>query len=764
VTPTAASPGERYLGLKSHLRLAVVPGEAAYLLSPLGVTALEGGHVEVIAPLLDGSRTLAGIVRDAAPAASAADVGHLVGRLTEAGLIAFREKRAAAEAEQDRAAEAFWDLAGLNGSLAADSLARTPIALTAVGGVDLAAAREACLASGLRIVEADDTDAETFSLVLCDDYLNPELAAVDADRRRAGRPWLLVKPGGPEPWTGPVFQPGAGPCWHCLAVRLAGHRRHELPAQRGGGSDRPLPPEASIAAARTVALQVAVLETAKWLVGVRQPEQGAVYTLDTLTLRGRHHQVARRPQCPECGDPGIVAARTCKPVTPCSRPKAAGGGSNHRALSAEQMLEQHKGLIDPVTGIVKQIVEDPAAPDFIRCAASGPNAALQADTLVRLRAGLRSQSGGKGLTAVEARVGALCEAVERYSAVRQGDECTVLDSYRGLGEHAAVHPDACQLFDARQFADRATWNALNSPFQRVCEPFDDCAPIEWTPAWSLTGQRFRLLPTALLYFDAHRTPGPRQVLADSNGSAAGSSLEDALVQGFLELVERDAVALWWYNRTRQPAVDLDAFDEPWLAALRDGYRRLGREVWALDLTSDLGIPAMAVLSRRADLPGGRVIFGFAAHHDPRLALRRAMTEMGQLFAAHVGGEAAADRPADPDLESWWDAGRRLDLGYLEPDPGQAPRTPASYDYTPNTDLLDDVTAITALTRRHGLDLLVLDQTRPDLGIPVVKAVVPGLRHFWARFAPGRLFDAPARLGRVPRPTRYEDLNPIPMFV
>ncbi|MFC7511711.1 YcaO-like family protein [Streptomyces thermocarboxydus] len=43
-----------------------------------------------------------------------------------------------------------------------------------------------------------------------------------------------------------------------------------------------------------------------------------------------------------------------------------------------------------------------------------------------------------------------------------------------------------------------------------------------------------------------------------------------------------------------------------------------------------------------------------------------------------------------------------------------------------------------LVRSRGLDLLVLDQTRPDIGMPVVKVLVPGLRHFWARFAPAAL--------------------------
>jgi ribosomal protein S12 methylthiotransferase accessory factor len=60
--------------------------------------------------------------------------------------------------------------------------------------------------------------------------------------------------------------------------------------------------------------------------------------------------------------------------------------------------------------------------------------------------------------------------------------------------------------------------------------------------------------------------------------------------------------------------------------------------------------------------------------------------------------------------------------------------------------------------------MVLDQTRPDVNMPVVKVIVPGLRHFWPRFAPGRLFDVPVRLGRLSEKTAYEDLNPIPLYV
>ncbi|MFE5584649.1 YcaO-like family protein, partial [Kitasatospora sp. NPDC056531] len=102
--------------------------------------------------------------------------------------------------------------------------------------------------------------------------------------------------------------------------------------------------------------------------------------------------------------------------------------------------------------------------------------------------------------------------------------------------------------------------------------------------------------------------------------------------------------------------------------------------------------------------------------------------------------------------------------HLPPKRGRTACVPADFPAAPPRDLGEEVAACVETVRAHGLDLLVLDQTRPDIGLPVVKVVVPGLRQFWARFAPGRLFDVPVALGRLARPSRYEELNPIPLFV
>ena len=63
-------------------------------------------------------------------------------------------------------------------------------------------------------------------------------------------------------------------------------------------------------------------------------------------------------------------------------------------------------------------------------------------------------------------------------------------------------------------------------------------------------------------------------------------------------------------------------------------------------------------------------------------------------------------------------------------------------------------------KRQGLDFLVLDQTRPDIEVPVVRVIVPGLRHFYRRFAPGRLYDVPVKLRLRDRPLSEDELNPL----
>ena len=139
------------------------------------------------------------------------------------------------------------------------------------------------------------------------------------------------------------------------------------------------------------------------------------------------------------------------------------------------------------------------------------------------------------------------EAIERYSGVFRGDEIRVTRRFTDFPSGDAILPNKVLLFsDAQYRRSRGATTASND--SKMPPPFDRSAEIEWSPVWSLRDQRFKYLPTSLLYFFYR---GPAAYLADSNGCAAGNTLEEAIVQGFLELVERDAYAIWWYNRLQR---------------------------------------------------------------------------------------------------------------------------------------------------------------------------------------------------------------------
>jgi ribosomal protein S12 methylthiotransferase accessory factor len=279
--------------------------------------------------------------------------------------------------------------------------------------------------------------------------------------------------------------------------------------------------------------------------------------------------------------------------------------------------------------------------------------------------------------------------------------------------------------------------------------------------WSLSHERVRWVPTQFCYFNYGGEPDHEFYLAESNGCASGSTLEEAILQGFLELVERDSCALWWYNRVRRPAIDLASFDDPFFRRSEAYLRTQGRTLYALDLTSDLGIPVVIAMSH--DAAGGRIVSGLGAHLNAHVAASRAVAELNQLAVLGTAKPEAAGVEDDPMLARWMREATIDNQPYLEPVPGST-LTVADYPSLEADDLLGDIKQCLVTLHRCGLEMLVLDTTRAEVGFPTVRVTVPGLRHFWARFGPGRLYDVPVALGWLAKPLDETELNPIPFFL
>ncbi len=521
------------------------------------------------------------------------------------------------------------------------------------------------------------------TVVHVDDLLDMRLASIPPD----AQPWLPVMVSGKFVFAGPLMRMPGAPCWSCISSRLRDNPRYRL------WTDAPL------TGVDAEAVAVAISEAA-------HAEVPALVVYDSTSGRIQRHPALCTPGCPRAPHPAVAN------------------------------LER---WISPLTGLVASV-------NLLEAGEAAPAACAAAVHAFQVRPHAQiptARSFGKGWTEAAARKGALCEALERFSCVSPAGNL-LTGSWDEL-RHEAVHPLQLLHFSEKQYATRDAWNLTETTFNWVPDRFDERSRIEWVPGWSLTERRRRLLPAAWVYYGYPHDPAHDYCRADSNGNAAGVTLFDAIFNGLMELVERDSVALWWYNRIPRAGVDITSFGES-AQSMVEFFQSERHKTWALDLTFDLGVPAFVALSTRTGDSSAPLI-GFGAHVEARLALEGALLEMYQIYAA---SEGRGVRGLLPRSKGDWD--------YLRS--SGTPLNSASYVRAPRGEVQDELSQVVNSLSEKGLEVIAVNLTRPAIGLPVAKVVVPGLRPHWARFAPGRLYDVPVGLGLLDTPRNENELNPL----
>ncbi len=762
---TRTTPADRDLvdlpALTPHLRSHVIGEQQTLLVSESFDTLLHGKVYCDLMPLLDGRRPLDGIVADLEGRHAAADVHAAVVSLSDRGYVI------SADHGMDRSRAAYWTSIGASPRWVQQRLAESRVA---VDGDDGRLIRYLKM-SGAGVTNRDDA---RLKVVVCDDYLDARFAEVNRRQLEAGVPWTLVRPRGMEVLFGPVFRADRqGPCWDCLANRLRGHKEVHQFLRHVAGEDAAFKPFAAEPAVLEAVYGLIAAEIVKWLVlDEAAPIHDHAISMQGGAYASSKHTVLQRPQCPACGDEALYRSdRSPIPLSLKASPKPHRNSGGARTVTPEATLAKYRHLVSPVSGVVSWLARTTDENDsWLHVYWAGSNPGMRSRSLSSLRRSLRSKSAGKGSTREQSEASALCEAIERHSGAFSGDEIRTRGRlFDFAAEDEAIHPNDVQLFSDDQLDNAESINAKGHPYNIVPARLHPDTEIDWTPVWSFTQERHRYLPTSMLYSMAPEQRGPADLIADSNGCAAGNTLEEAILQGFYELVERDAFAIWWYNGLSVPGVDLSSFDDEFLASAEDYYGRCERELWMLDVTSDIEIPSFVALSRRPEAETEDIIYGAGAHADPRLAALRAICELNQCLTwlpRPGGGQPGrSGRPMidDPMALDWWKTARIAECPWLAPSLDAPLKRGAQYPEIEKTDSRDDVEYSRAMVEARGMEFLVLDQTRPDIGMPVARVIVPGMRHFWARFAPGRLYDVPVGMGRRRHSLAEFDMNPAPVI-
>ncbi|MGD1878646.1 MAG: YcaO-like family protein [Kiloniellaceae bacterium] len=317
-------------------------------------------------------------------------------------------------------------------------------------------------------------------------------------------------------------------------------------------------------------------------------------------------------------------------------------------------------------------------------------------------------SQGKGLTPLEAKVSAFMEAAETWHGETIDAPLKML-SFDDLGRHHRVI------------------DVEGLPRSRLGD-FDPAQQILWIEGAPL-GQGDPLWVPLELVSTNYTLPQPQGSFAfpaNTNGLASGNSVTEAALHALCELIERDALSLWRLGGDRARAaakLDPASVDSAPCRDLLAHYAAAGLDVGLWDVTSDLGVPVFCCAVAAQSDVAVEAELGAGCHPDREVALLRALTEAAQSRTTRIAGSRDDYVPESYDSAAKLARNRTAQLWLAE-----APQRRFADVPTLGGETIDgDLDRVLARLAAQGIDQVVaVDLTKPDIGLPVVRVVAAGL--------------------------------------
>jgi thioglycine synthase len=359
----------------------------------------------------------------------------------------------------------------------------------------------------------------------------------------------------------------------------------------------------------------------------------------------------------------------------------------HRALPPEETLRSAEDKL-PAAGITR--VADITNLDRI---------GIPVFSSIRPMAdrGAVSVYNGKGATPTEAKVSAMMEGLERYSAEVRDRELKI-DCFSHLS--GALDPSDLILPAGAQPDEM----------------------IPWTSGWDIMNDEEIMVPANAVF---HPLPSDYRRLFRTNtsGLASGNVIEEAVFHGLAEVIERDAWAL--VEATRKTGPLISDIEEGLAKGLLDKFAAAEVDVYLRDITSDIGIPTCAAAADDVRLRDPTLLTtGMGTHTSAGVAVLRALTEVAQSRLTQIHGAREDTTLADFRKQIGYDRTKRLNRHWFEATENKRFADILSFE---SDDFLLDIKYMQKKLEEAGLDrVVVVDLTREEIGIPVVRVIVPGL--------------------------------------
>lgn len=315
---------------------------------------------------------------------------------------------------------------------------------------------------------------------------------------------------------------------------------------------------------------------------------------------------------------------------------------------------------------------------------------------------------GKGVTPDQAKASAIMEAMERYSAeLRETDTivCGTLEEMRNAG--ASYLEPADMILPAR------VMNGL------------EASEIAWTKCYDILRGENVWVPACAVFYPYYPDGDLQLFRFHTNGIAAGNTIEEAILHAMFEVIERDAWSIAESLNMTKADVIIDSEDSTPGKLLRL-FKDAGVEVNLKNLTVDTGVTTIAASSDDIRTKDPEMLsIGLGAHLDPEIAVIRALTEVAQSRTTHKHGLKINAELQKKTRDMGYENIKKVNALWYRPNKNKIKLSELKNEATPY--VLDDIELVLGKIMNAGFDrVVVANLTRPEIGIPVVRVIIPGM--------------------------------------
>lgn len=320
---------------------------------------------------------------------------------------------------------------------------------------------------------------------------------------------------------------------------------------------------------------------------------------------------------------------------------------------------------------------------------------------------------GKGATVEQARASAMMEGFERYSAEKQDidQEKISISTYNEIKNESVLNPN--DLLLPKSFENQ------NIEMQK----------LEWIEAEEIISESPILVPANAVFhpYIPNREIKPCAMAmfkGNTNGLASGNVIEEAVLHGIFEVVERDAWSIFELTKRNKKQIDLDTIENETVSELVEKFTSQGIKIKLMDITADLKIPTIVASADDTVLKDAALLtLGVGTHLNPEIAAIRALSEVAQSRATQIHGTREDTVRADFMRKAGYENMKRTNKDYFVEEDEKINLSDIENKITGS--IKKDIEVSIEEVQKAGLDKVIYyDLTREEIGVNVARVIIP----------------------------------------